>query len=80
MIDEGEFAGLSSVKKCPKCGGALEEGLLDAPRGIDWYTHTHTGTLLSPWHWKMPKLQALRCKKCELVLFLYGKAKVSSHE
>lgn len=65
-MNENEF------KKCPKCGGDLEEGVLDAPRGIDWRTQTYTETLLSPWHWTMPKLWAWRCKRCQLVIFTYG--------
>jgi len=64
---------MSEVKKCPKCGGDVENGLLNAPRGIDWLAQTYTETLLSPWHWKMPKLKAWRCKRCELVIFTYGK-------
>lgn len=72
---------MSEVKKCPKCGGELESGFIHATRGLFWDTkkqrlvfNTFTGTLISGWSgFTMPQARAWRCKKCELVVFLYGK-------
>jgi hypothetical protein len=61
----------TEVKKCPKCGGDVEEGLLNAGGGVDWLARTYSERLLSPWHWKIPMLKAWRCKRCELVIFTY---------
>ena len=73
MSDDRESVEVFSIRRCPMCVGALEGGLLDAPRGLDLYAHMCAETLVSPWHWKMPGLQALRCRNCELVIFLYGR-------
>lgn len=34
----------SEVKKCPKCGGELEQGFIRAARGIRWDTEEHKGS------------------------------------
>lgn len=68
------------LRNCPNCGGKMETGLLNAPRGIDWLAPAYTETLLGIWHWRMPKLQAQRCKKCQLVAFLYGNKKGEEEE
>jgi phage FluMu protein Com len=68
---------MSEDKKCPKCGGELEEGFIHAPRGIYWDTEEHkwhvytSEALISMWSWTMPRVQAWRCRKCNLIIFGY---------
>jgi uncharacterized protein with PIN domain len=70
---------MSEIKKCPKCGGELEQGFVTAPRGIYWNDKENKRqTLISMWTWTMPKIEAWRCGKCNLVIFCVNK--VPSHE
>jgi hypothetical protein len=65
------------VRKCPKCGGELENGFLHAGRGIFWDTKEHKWQVLSSqslipqWRFTIPRVQAKRCLKCRLVVFEY---------
>jgi len=62
----------NEIKKCPKCGGELEQGFVEPPRGIYWRDKEgKRQTLISMWNWTVPKIKASRCGKCTLVLFLY---------
>jgi hypothetical protein len=60
------------IRKCPKCGGELEKGFVHCPRTLDWYVEKDE-PLVSMWHMGIAKLRGWRCKKCQLVIFLYGK-------
>jgi hypothetical protein len=51
--------------KCPECGGELELGFIQAPRGIYWDTKERkwismfsSGELISTWRWTTPRVQA----------------------
>jgi hypothetical protein len=65
------------VKKCPSCGGEMEQGFIHAPRGIYWDNEEHklhiftSETLISQWSWTCPRTQGWRCAKCRLVILLY---------
>jgi hypothetical protein len=71
---------LSEIKNCPKCGGELEKGFLMSNEPLFWDTKTHkffadSGEQLT---FKLTRftyqsLEAYRCKKCQLVMFEYGK-------
>jgi len=68
---------MNEVKKCPKCGGKLEKGVIQVcSRGGDivfWGTVNIEEKLISQWWpWQMRDLHAWRCKKCQLAVFLYG--------
>jgi predicted nucleic-acid-binding Zn-ribbon protein len=67
----------TEAKKCPKCGGDMEEGLLDAALGVSgralyWIARTYSERLISPWGWRRRLLRAWRCKKCQIAIFSYG--------
>ncbi len=73
-MNEGE------VLKCLKCGGDLEEGLLNA--GSDdlyWIARTYSEQLLPPYATRTRLLRAWRCKKCQLVVFTYEKGTLMQH-
>ena len=76
-----EFLRLSSIKKCPLCGGELEEGYMLAPRGIYWDTKSNKLSILgaealkSSWAWTMPQGPALRCKSCGIAILDYTRIK-----
>jgi ssDNA-binding Zn-finger/Zn-ribbon topoisomerase 1 len=67
---------MSEVKNCPKCGGELEKGVIHVS-GRDivfWGKENIEEKLISQW-WQTRDLQAWRCKKCQLAVFLYGENK-----
>jgi hypothetical protein len=75
----GEWT-MSEVKRCPKCGGELEKGVIQLSlRGSDiifWNAENIEERLISQyWPSQMRDLPAWRCKKCQLAAFLYGKNK-----
>ena len=65
----------SEVKKCPKCGGELEEGAMQASYVVFWNEDNLEENLTSQWSVGRRTLesQAFRCKNCELIVFYYGK-------
>jgi predicted nucleic-acid-binding Zn-ribbon protein len=70
------------IKKCPKCGGELEKGVMQlggGGRGSDvvfWGRENIEEKLFSRYFWQRGQdLQAWRCKKCQLATFLYGENK-----
>ncbi len=61
---------MSEVKKCPNCGGDLEEGLLNAGSdSLYWIARTYSEQLLPPYAVRNRLLKAWRCKKCQLFVF-----------
>jgi len=77
MSERGEFSKLSSVKKCPICGGKLAKGYFDAPRGVYWSTEKHKfgiilldsvmpGALMT-----QDNVPALRCENCGIAIIDY---------
>ena len=66
----------SEVKKCPKCGGELERGVMQLSlRGGDvvfWNARDAEEKLISE-YWQVHDHPAWRCRKCQLAVFLYGK-------
>jgi hypothetical protein len=66
---------MNDVKNCPKCGGELEKGVIQvSPRGGDivfWGAENIEEKLITQ-YWQIRDLQAWRCKKCQLAVFLYG--------
>jgi len=82
MNEDEEFSMLSSVKKCPVCGGWLEKGYFNAPRGISWDTVKHKLSAVTM-DFMMPRISsaievknipALRCEKCEIAILDYSSA------
>ena len=63
----------NEIKKCPNCGGELEQGFIRPPRDINSVDKNgKSQTLISMWTWTVPKIEARKCSKCDLVLFQYG--------
>jgi hypothetical protein len=67
---------MSEVKKCPKCGGDMEQGFMYVGKGIYWdkdenrWVYRGMETLI--FRWRSPiGVQAQRCKQCRLVTFFY---------
>jgi hypothetical protein len=83
------------VRECPECGGALENGFVNAPTaGIMWSIlptkwmgifNSNVEKLQKDW-WGFPKLTkenlpSVRCRECKLVLIRYtGKGDTQSAE
>jgi uncharacterized protein with PIN domain len=65
----------NEVKNCPKCGGELEEGVMQASYVVFWNKDDVEEHLTSVWRLGRGTLEskALRCKNCQLVIFHYGK-------
>ena len=72
-----EFSKLTSITKCPVCGGELEKGYVHASRGIYWDTkrHRYSGVsgeaIKSIRSWYVPHAPALRCKECKIIALDY---------
>jgi hypothetical protein len=65
----------NEVKKCPKCGGELERGVIQASDVAFWNKDDVEEHFTSVLGFRGTSLesQAFRCKHCELVVFYYGK-------
>ena len=72
---------MSEMKKCPKCGGELEKGVMQASEVVfwnkdnmeeHWTAMTVIGAALGRTGITLES-QTWRCKKCQLAIFLYGK-------
>ena len=61
MSENEEFSKLSSIKKCPKCGGKLVKGYFTIPRGV--------GVMGFDTYDNAP---ALRCERCGIAILDYG--------
>ena len=65
---------MSEIKKCPKCGGELEKGRMQAA-GIVFLNKDDIEEHFTS-HWLKEfwlESHAFRCKHCELLTFSYGK-------
>jgi hypothetical protein len=70
---------MNEVMKCPRCGGALEAGFIQPPRGIYWDTKEHkwsfraieSKALISRWNIPIVNARAWKCPKCRLAIFEY---------
>jgi len=77
MSEGVEFSKLSSVKKCPICGGNLVKGYFNAPRGVYWGTEKHKlGLVLLDYVmpgalWTQDNVPALRCENCGIAIIDY---------
>jgi hypothetical protein len=79
MREREEFSKLASIARCPICGEELEKGYIGASRGITWdvkkskriFVYIWSSALILPF--STQNIPALRCKKCRLALFHYGK-------
>jgi hypothetical protein len=74
---------MSEAEKCPKCGGEMEKGYLSS-KMVAW-----SDKKISNWSWKgiwrgemiinrgypypIDNVEAYRCRKCNLIIFQYGK-------
>jgi hypothetical protein len=72
---------MSDFKKCPKCGGELENGVMQASYVVfwnkdnieeHWTAMTRSGAVLGR-KGIMLESQTWRCKNCQLAIFHYGK-------
>jgi uncharacterized protein with PIN domain len=69
---------VNEAKKCPKCGGELEKGVMQASFVVFWNKDDIEEHLTSVWRLSRRNTlesQAWRCKKCQLAIFYYGKYK-----
>lgn len=66
---------MSEVKKCPRCGGELEKGVMQASNVVFWNKDEVEENLTSVWGLGRGMLEsrALRSKNCQLIIFYYGK-------
>lgn len=82
MSEKEEFSRLSSVKKCPVCGGETEKGYVHGIRGIYWSTKKYllsslgylsaigSEAIVSMWE-PVKHVPGLKCEKCGIVIFDY---------
>jgi hypothetical protein len=68
---------MNEVMKCPKCGGELEKGVMQASAVVFWNEddieeHWTAMTVLGRTG-IMLESQTWRCKNCQLAIFFYGK-------
>ncbi|MEM3579675.1 MAG: PF20097 family protein [Candidatus Bathyarchaeia archaeon] len=75
MGEKEEFFTLTSIKKCPICGGDLERGYMGAPVAVPWWIPKKRKfvEMAWPWDWRYyffvaVNIPALRCKKCNIVI------------
>jgi hypothetical protein len=63
------------MMKCPRCGGPLEKGVIQASYIVLWNKDNVEEDLTSQWRVGKNALEseAWRCSNCELVVFYYGK-------
>jgi predicted nucleic-acid-binding Zn-ribbon protein len=67
---------MSEVKKCPKCGGEVEKGVIQFPlRDVVFWNANDVEEKLVSQYWQVHDFLAWRCKKCKLAVFLYGENK-----
>ena len=77
MSEGGEFSKLSSIKKCPICGGNLVKGYSNAPRGVYWGTEKHKlglvllDSVMPGALWTQDNMPALRCENCGIAIIDY---------
>jgi hypothetical protein len=70
---------MNEVLKCPRCGGVLEVGFIQAPKGIYWDTKEfryfslihESNALISMWKIPLPGVRAWKCPTCRLAIFEY---------
>jgi hypothetical protein len=75
-----DFANLSGIKKCPRCGGRLDEGYItirlawwNESRPDWWWKFPPRDKPLTTWRWwRRPVFPALRCRPCHFVTFDYA--------
>ena len=66
--------------RCPDCGARMQVGVLPVSSGLNWQPWSPTATMsmaegipgTSSVH-RANRLEAHRCRKCEIVLFRYGR-------
>jgi uncharacterized protein with PIN domain len=68
----------SEIKKCPKCGGELEKGVMQASGVVFWNKddieeHWTSTSLLFEGRKMMLESPTWRCKNCQLAIFSYDK-------
>jgi hypothetical protein len=75
---ERDFSKLSGIKKCPRCGGRLDEGYTIMYGGSLWNENKPgflkfaglNNPLTNP-SLRTPAFPSLRCRKCHFVIFDY---------
>lgn len=76
---ELDFTNLSGIKKCPRCGGGLDEGYIiikmswwNDSKPDSWWKSGSRDKPLTTWGTRRhPAFPALRCKPCHFVTFDY---------
>lgn len=77
MGEENEFSRLVSVKKCPICGGKLEKGYFNAPRGVYWSEERHRlgmialDSVMPGALWTSDAVPGLKCESCGIAVVDY---------
>jgi uncharacterized protein with PIN domain len=67
---------MGEVKKCPKCGGELEKGVMQASYVVFWNeddVEEHWTAMTVLGRTIMLESQTWRCKNCQLAIFYYKK-------
>jgi hypothetical protein len=59
------------IKKCPKCGGDLEKGVMQANAIVFW-DKDDVEEHWTGW-WRTLESPTWRCKNCQLAIFSYDK-------
>jgi hypothetical protein len=69
---------IDSIKKCPICGGDLEQGYITAYRRLNWGKEKHSlmigqgqENFANFVSWTDTNFHAVRCLNCHIVIFDY---------
>jgi hypothetical protein len=67
---------LIKTKKCPECGGDMEEGYVPFITQIRWGSELNPrGEMLNRGgFWRPKKVKAYLCRKCQLIILQYGES------
>ncbi|MDH5482290.1 MAG: PF20097 family protein [Candidatus Bathyarchaeota archaeon] len=77
MSENEVFSKLASIITCPICGGELEKGFFNAPRGVYWSNRKHVlGMILADYVmpsalWSQDNVPALKCENCGIAVIDY---------
>ncbi|GIO27286.1 PF20097 family protein [Ornithinibacillus bavariensis] len=74
---------MNNTVRCPECSNEVKQGYIFSPRRICWSESADSiiydsgsEVLMGDSIFKIKKIPALRCKKCNLVIFKYQQNKI----
>ncbi|OZU89600.1 hypothetical protein CIL03_00160 [Virgibacillus indicus] len=69
---------MNDAVKCPECSNEVKQGYIFSPRRISWsesadsiFSDFGSEVLINDAFFKINKIPAYRCEKCNLVIFKY---------